>query len=190
MRAWAHTLAVAFLLALKAADSTGEAPKVAEDALAITLRADMDTYGRGGTLRLEVTLLNRSADAIALYGQLLWGPNAGLQLHVIGADGKEIRRPHVDHDFIVPSSIGSHGSYLKLPSGHYFGTVREIPLSQLVPEPGDYQLVVDYLSPAPAALVHIKGLWPRERGTLRSPPLLIRVLGTGLGEETSPGAAK
>jgi hypothetical protein len=154
--------------------------------LTVTFRTDKSSYEINDAIRFEVALVNLGELPIKVYGDLLWGPNAGFELHVARPDGTEVFTGSMDHDFVVPSTLQSREAYARLLPGQFLGTFRTVPLAQLVLEAGTYLVYVDYLSPAPGALIHVKDVWTRERGKMRTKPLTILVLPNASSTMDSP----
>ena len=103
----------------------------------------------GGTLRLETRFTNSGTQSFYVFGdELCWNPGRLLNIHVFDASGKEVSG-HSDflRDCLPPPPSRDDASrFIELEPGSFEGFAENFDVRELVPEPGEYDLVVKYKS--------------------------------------------
>jgi hypothetical protein len=143
--------------------------------LVVTLKADRDSYKLGDEISFQVLLTNTSKSPLYIYAPLDWGESASLSLWLKDAvSGKD-----VPSEFIadaLPPPPGSKDAFVKLLPDHVYGVVLRSKLAQLnVQRSGTYELVAEYHSPIPASMNFGLPIWSREKGTVPSNRVTIKV---------------
>lgn len=143
--------------------------------LVLTLRTDQDSYDLASEITFEVHLTNSGQEPIIVFGRLLWGRTGGITLHVRDEGGSMVHGRFLDHDTLVPTWLSEPANYVSLNPGHFLGVSRVDRVADLVPEPGRYEVFVEYQSPVPEKFAPSPGFWSRERGVIRSASIPIEV---------------
>jgi len=133
------------------------------------------SYNPSESLMLEVTVSNESDTPIFIFGTLSWGPSASLELFVANVDTGEQVSPN--HWSDAHPRFPAETDFLKLNPSHFLGTQRTVSLDGLnISKPGHYRLEVAYHAPFSESYGHGLTIWGKERGTIYSKPIDIRVV--------------
>jgi hypothetical protein len=125
--------------------------------------------GSNQAVNLDVRIINRTSDAISIFGKLLWGYEAGLILHVADEHGIPVQAQHLDVDIVPPPTLADPTTYLVLSHGNFLGAERtDTPENLFNNQPGRYSLTVEYRSPVPRRYAKAANFWASENGVLRS----------------------
>jgi hypothetical protein len=180
----AHLLCALFFVGLSVGTISGQSPASSAKVvgmphegspLELTLRTDKDSYKLGDNITVQVLLTNRSKSPVYLYATLDWGESASLSLWLKDVvSGKD-----VPEEFIadaLPPPPGSKDAFVKLLPDHVYGVVLKSKLAQLnVQKSGTYELVAEYHSPIPSSMNFGLPIWSREKGTVPSNRVTIKV---------------
>jgi len=116
--------------------------------LSLSIRADQQEYRMNDIARLETQLTNTGTDTLYLYDDVCWNPGNFLNIHVFDVRGKEVSG-HSDflRDCLPPPPVRNDTTrFFKLGPGTFYGVVEKFDIRELVPGPGEYIMVVHYLS--------------------------------------------
>ncbi|MHC9086253.1 hypothetical protein ACYX7E_14675 [Luteimonas sp. RIT-PG2_3] len=113
---------------------------------------------------------------VTVYGRLGWGEWWGLRLEVLRGGTQRVLSQEMDHLRAIPSTFEEPEYFVPLRPGHSLGFCRVDKGRDLFQEPGDYELQVSYLSPAPRKYSNAPGLLSMEDGRLHSRRVRIEVL--------------
>lgn len=171
-----------FLVCFLALNSCSVKPTVR---LTLSILTEKRDYRMGDTLRLESRLTNSGTQTFYVFDEFCWNPGNLLNIHAFNASGKEVSG-HSDilRDCVPPPPGRDDTSrFIELEPGSFEGFAEKFDVRELVPEPGEYDLAVNYRSviskkwiseyggPKPAALT----IWTSERPELVSNRLHITV---------------
>lgn len=140
-----------------------------------SVHTDRASYGLSDDINIEVRLTNRGDSPLLVYGELGWGFGGGLILRITDKGGKPVEPRHLDDDSVPPGAPSDSRNFVRLFPGHFLGTSRKDKVVDLFGRPGQYRLVVDYLSPVSAQLAQLEGLWSAEMGPVRSDTVDVTV---------------
>lgn len=165
-----------FVLAAPAHESGATVHDASDNApLNVTLTSSKQALKGDGNVILEAKLLNIGEEAVSLFGQLLWGYAGGFTLHIADEDGHIVEPAQHDDDMIASSALGNPEYYLLLFPDQFVGVRRKDSAKNLFPKAGSYSLFVEYRSPVPERYARTPRFWGREKGTIRSTTIIIRV---------------
>lgn len=100
------------------------------------------------TLHLEAQLTNTGTDTVYLFDDVCWNPGNSLNIQVFDVEGKEVSG-HSDflRDCLPPPPAHDDITrFFKLEPRTFYGVVEKFDIRELVPGPGEYSIVVHYLS--------------------------------------------
>ena len=116
--------------------------------LSLLVRADRSQFRMNGAVRVEVQLTNIGDDTLYLFDDVCWNPANFLTVRVFDMHGKEVSG-HSDflRDCLPPPPARDDTSrFFKLEPGTFYGVVEKFKMQELVPGPGEYSVVVQYVS--------------------------------------------
>jgi hypothetical protein len=146
-------------------------------ALKLIVNTDKEKYKVGDQIKLTVSLLNDSDQALFLYGYLSWGYSSSLTLRITDLADKEIMPEGLDDSITPPPPLNDKSVFVNLNPKHFLGTMRIQSLKELnIDRPGKYKITVDYHSPIPKSFGQGLPIWSREMGAVASAPIQIEVL--------------
>jgi len=147
-----------------------------KEGLRISLLAPKHRYKRNEKIKLHVMLTNVSYKNLYVLGDLEWGYNASLLLHVRDASSKEIEPTAFPDSQIFVDPNDEH-AFVKLLPNHFIGTTLVSDLKFLnINKPGKYSVYVEYFSKVPSKSVGMTPFWGFENGTLFSNLVWIEVV--------------
>ena len=116
--------------------------------LALSIRAGQREFRMSDTLHLETQLTNTSADTLYLFDGVCWNPGNLLNIHAFDIHGKEVSgKSNFLRDCLPPPPARDDASrFIKLEPGTFYGVTEKFIVRELVPEPGEYIVVVNYRS--------------------------------------------
>lgn len=153
--------------------------------LSLSIRANRSEYRISDMLRMETQFTNTGEDTLYLFEDVCWNLGNLLTIHVFDVRGKEVSG-HSDllRDCLPPPPLHDDISrFFKLEPGTFYGVVEKFAIRELVPGPGEYSMVVHYLSGISADWISKFGsdrmatlpIWTRDRPELCSNRLRIVV---------------
>ena len=144
--------------------------------LQVSVLTDKVVYKLEDTIKLQAMITNTSKDTLYVYGILSWGYSASFTLHVSDDSGKEVETAHFDDSIAPPPPPNDKNTFVRLYPRHFLGTNYSLPLNELnSAKPGQYTVVVEYHSPISASAVQLTPYWGKEKGSIRSMPISIKV---------------
>lgn len=147
-----------------------------KSALKVLVSTDKEKYKVGDQIKLTVSLLNDSNQALSLYGQLSWGHSSSFTLRITDLAGREIMPEGFDDSITPPPPPNDKSVFVNLNPKHFLGTTRIQSLKELnIDRPGKYKVAVDYHSPIPESFGQGLPIWSREMGAVASAPMQIEV---------------
>jgi hypothetical protein len=154
-------------------------------ALELTLRPDHNVYRMSDTLHLETQLRNVGEGDVYIWEwDMCWNPARGLSMRIIGADRKDVRSRFLLDCVPPPPLQGNPYAFVKLAPGTFYGHAEDFKLSDMVNQPGEYDVIVsfnsflsshwiaEYLGNEPISKLP---LWTMERPTVTSKRIHITV---------------
>lgn len=138
-----YSLLLAFVLTL---NSCSVQPRTV--ILALSILTDKRDYRMGDVLRLETRFSNTGSQILYLFDDLCWNPGNLLNIHTFNTSGKEVSG-HSDflRDCLPPPPRPDDTSrFIQLEPGAFEASAEKFDVHELVPEPGEYDLVVHYHS--------------------------------------------
>lgn len=144
--------------------------------LDVMLETDRQSYKLGQQISIRVLVTNTSKSPVYIYAPLDWGESASLSLWLKDAvSGKDVPEEFVAD--ALPPPPGSKDAFVKLLPDHVYGVVLKSKLAELnVQKSGTYELVTEYHSPIPESMNFGLPIWSREKGSVRSNRVTIRVV--------------
>ena len=99
-------------------------------------------------VHLETQLTNTGGDTVYIFNDVCWNPGNFLNIHVFDAQGKEVAgHSGFLRDCLPPPPVPNDITrYFKLEPGTFYGVVEKFDIRELVPRPGEYTMVVYYVS--------------------------------------------
>ena len=142
-------MAVTLSSAQEALKKTGQQPfPSSHDSLkmALTVRASQQSYRMDDKVPLEVQLTNAGAGTLFLFDDVCWNPGNVLTMHVFTADGKEVsgKSDYLRDCLPPPPRRNDISPFIRLEPRTFYGVVADFTARELVPNPGDYDIVVRY----------------------------------------------
>lgn len=116
--------------------------------LALSILTDKREYRMGDVLRLETRFSNTGTQTFYLFDDLCWNPGNLLNIHTFNGSGKEVSG-HSDflRDCLPPPPRPDDTSrFIQLEPGAFEASAEKFDIRELVPEPGQYDLLVYYHS--------------------------------------------
>lgn len=150
MRAAAHLLRRSLLLSVFLAGNgcSGKPTERQPLRLELSILTEKPEYRMGDGLRLETRFTNDGTAPFYLFDDLCWNPGNLLNIHAFNHLGKEV---FGHSDFLrdcvpPPPSRNDTSRFIQLEPGAFEASAEEFDLGELVPAPGEYDLVVYYHS--------------------------------------------
>ena len=139
------------------------------------LQTDRQSYRLGQQISIRVLVTNTSKFPLYIYAPLDWGESASLSLWLKdAASGKDVPEEFIADT--LPPPPASKDAFVKLLPDHVYGVVLKSKLADLnVQKNGTYELVTEYHSPIPESMNLGLPIWSREKGSVRSNRVTIRV---------------
>lgn len=142
--------------------------------LAVTLKADKNTYKLRDKINLQVLLRNTSQSTIYIYALLDWGESASVSLWAKDASSGGDLPEHFWGS--PPSPPAVKDSFIRLNPNYIYGALYREDLKTLgIERPGRYELVAYYHSPVSAEMSFGLPIISREDGKARSNGVTITV---------------
>jgi hypothetical protein len=116
--------------------------------LSLSIRADQQEYRMSDALHLETQLTNTGTGTLYLFDDICWNPGNHLNIQAFDLRGKEVSG-HSDflRDCLPPPPTRDDTTrFFKLEPGTFYGVTEKFEIRELVPGPGEYVIVVYYLS--------------------------------------------
>src|SRR5258708_4616209 len=134
-----------------------EGKVVTHERISLFLIAERTRYWLRQSLVIDVGLRKDGHDPAYVYGRIAWGYGGGLVLRLKDQSGKEIA-PALRDDTMLPPPLRDDDAsmFVKLIENKFFGTRRELVVTDLVKTPGKYSLQIEYRSPLPCGFVDPK----------------------------------
>lgn len=151
--------------------------------LTLSIRASRQAYQMDESVPLEVQLTNTGRSTLYLYDDVCWNPGNFLTVQVLAADGKEVSgKLDCLRDCLPPSPRRNDISrFIKLEPESFYGVIENFTVRELVPGPGEYDIVVHYEAAISADWIAKYGgakiaelpVWTRDQPVLASNRLHI-----------------
>lgn len=153
--------------------------------LSLAIRADQQAYGMADVVPLSTQFTNVGEGTLYLFDDVCWNPGNFLTIHVFTAGGKEVSGKS---DFLrdclpPPPSKNDTTRFLKLDPDSFYGVIEKFSVRELVPGPGEYDIVVYYEAALSSDSIRRYGgdkiatlpIWTRDQPLLTSNRLRITV---------------
>ena len=134
---------------------------------------------------IEVQLTNTGRSALYLYDDVCWNPGNFLTIHVFAMDGKEVSgKVELLRDCLPPPPRRDDiSSFFKLEPQTFYGVIQTFTVRELVPGPGDYDIVVyyeaaltkDWIEKYGGSKIAALPIWTRDEPPLRSNRLRVSI---------------
>ncbi len=145
----------------------------AEPSLRVSLSSDQPTVTMASQVTLTVKIDNSGDTPIWIFGDLRWGADGGLILHV-GPWSKGGPLPLIiDHETFTGDEVRPD-VLVKLNPDVFLGRERKIEVRDLVRQPGTYRMWIEYRCPIPSATFKTS-FWGSEHGSSFSPAIVLKV---------------
>jgi hypothetical protein len=118
------------------------------DRLAVGILADPLEYRMNDVLRLDTRLKNTGASTFYIFQDMCWDPQNHLNIHVLDLSGKEVTgHAGILDDCNLSSPVADDTSrFTEMEPGSFEGIAEKFNVGELVPGPGEYDIVVRYHS--------------------------------------------
>ncbi len=153
--------------------------------LTLTIRAERQGYQMGDSVPLEVQLTNPGPGTLYLFDDVCWNPGNFLTIDVFTPDGKEVsgKLDYLRDCLPPPPRRNDTSSFFKLEPQSFYGIIENFTVSELVPGPGEYDIVVHYEASLSADWIAKYGgkriaelpIWTRDHPVLASNRLHITI---------------
>ena len=184
MAFWIVVAAVTFSLGQKVVEKQQRQHSSSADLkMALTIRANQQSYRMGDTVPLEVQLTNTGTSALYLFDDVCWNPGNFLTIHVFTTEGKEVsgKLDYLRDCLPPPPRRDDISSFIRLEPRTFYGVLEDFTARELVPGPGDYDIVVYYEAALSADWIAKYGgakmaelpVWTRDRPVLTSNHLRV-----------------
>src|ERR1017187_221813 len=153
--------------------------------LSLAIRADQQAYGMADVVPLSTQFTNIGEGTLYLFDDVCWNPGNFLTIHVFTTGGKEVSGKS---DFLrdclpPPPPQNDVTRFLRLEPGSFYGVIEKFGVRELVPGPGDCDMVVHYETALSSDWVTKYGgdkvatlpIWTRDQPLLTSNRLRITV---------------
>jgi hypothetical protein len=116
--------------------------------LAVQILADRNEYRMSDVLRLDTRLKNTGPEMFYIFQDMCWNPGNLLNIHVLDVLGKEVTgQAGVLRDCVPPLPAQDDTSrFTEMEPGSFEGITEKFDIRELVPRPGEYDIVVHYHS--------------------------------------------
>lgn len=163
-----------FVLITSAFAQTAQSARTASKPLKIELRANSSNVRINDAVGLSVYF--RSPDTeTTLWNALGWGPEGGLQLIVTDPSGREVPVSFAPFYHPIPPDLTGKNTLISIAGPIFAGFDSQVPVDQLFPRPGTYELRCSYQSPLPRGYFPGRVIWGKEDGRIESAPITIMV---------------
>jgi hypothetical protein len=137
-----------FLVVFFGLVSCSPKPKIRADNLAVGILADPRVYRMNDVLDLETRLKNIGVSSFYIFQDMCWDPKNHLNIHVLDLSGNEVTgHASVLQDCHLFSPIADDTSrFIEMEPGSFEGMADKFNIRELVPGPGEYDIVVRYHS--------------------------------------------
>ncbi|MEA2465556.1 MAG: hypothetical protein QOJ98_3303 [Acidobacteriota bacterium] len=125
-------------------------------------------------VEFDVRIVNSTVDDLWIFGDLRWGPRAGLVLNVGPWERDGPLPVFIDHGEFTKEELQDTRTFVRLRSGAFIGRKRQMKASDLVRKPGEYRVWVEYQAPLPAN-AFAAPFWSAEKPVLVSHPVVLHV---------------
>jgi len=181
---WFVVAAVTFSMGQKVIEKQQRQPSTSADLkMAVTIRTNQPSYRMGDTVPLEVQLTNTGTSMLYLFDDVCWNPGNFLTIHVFTTEGKEVsgKLDSLRDCLPPPPRRDDISSFIRLQPRTFFGVQEDFTARELVPGPGDYDVVVHYEAALSADWIAKYGgakmaelpVWTRDRPVLTSNHLRV-----------------
>ena len=181
---WFVVAAVTLSLGQKVVEKQQRQPFPSADLkMVLTIRVNQQSYRMSDKVPLEVQLTNTGTSTLYLFDDVCWNPGNFLTIHVFTTEGKEVSGK-LDYlrDCLPPSPRRNDISrFIRLEPRTFYGVLEDFTVRELVPRPGDYDIVVYYEAALSADWIAKYGgtkmaelpVWTRNRPVLASNHLRV-----------------
>jgi hypothetical protein len=181
---WIFVAAVTFSPGQKVVEKQQRQPSPSADLkMALTIRTNQQSYRMGDRVPLEVQLTNTGTSTLYLFDDVCWNPGNFLTIHVFTTEGKEVsgKGDYLRDCLPPPPRRDDISSFIRLKPGTFYGVQEDFTARELVPGPGDYDIVVYYEGALSADWIAKYGgakmaelpVWTRDRSVLTSNNLRV-----------------
>jgi hypothetical protein len=139
----------------------------------------------GEAVSLEVQLTNVSPGTLYLFDDVCWNPGNFLTMQVLTTDGKEVsgKLDYLRDCLPPPPRRNDTSRFFRLEPGTFYGVIENFTVRELVPGPGEYDIVVHYEAAISADWIAKYGgakiaelpVWTRDQPVLASNRLRISI---------------
>jgi hypothetical protein len=116
--------------------------------LTLSILTEKREYRMDDTLQLETRFTNSGTQTFYVFDEFCWNPGNLLNIHAFNPSGKEVSGHSVFLRDCVPPppSRDDTSRFIELEPGSFEGFAEKFAVRELVPEPGEYDLIVNYQS--------------------------------------------
>lgn len=153
--------------------------------LSLTIRAERQEYRMSDSVPVEVQLTNTGSRTLYLFDDVCWNPGNFLTMHVFAPDGKEVsgKLEFLRDCLPPPPSRNDTSRFFRLEPDTFYGVIEKFTVQELVPGPGDYEVVVYYEAALSGASITKYGgekianlpIWTKDQPLLRSNRLHVTI---------------
>jgi hypothetical protein len=153
--------------------------------LSLAIRADQHVYEMADVVPLSTQFTNIGEGILYLFDDVCWNPGNFLTIHVFTMGGKDVSGKS---DFLrdclpPPPSQNDTTRFLKLDPDSFYGVIETFSVRELVPGPGEYDIVVYFEAALSSDWIRKYGgdkiatlpIWTRDQPLLTSNRLRIIV---------------
>jgi hypothetical protein len=114
--------------------------------LTLTTRAERQGYRMSDSVPLEVQLTNPGPSTLYLFDDVCWNPGNFLTIDVFTPEGKEVsgKLDYLRDCLPPPPRRNDTSRFFKLEPESFYGIIEKFTVSELVPGPGEYDIVIHY----------------------------------------------
>jgi hypothetical protein len=114
--------------------------------LSLTIRTDQQVYGMADVVQLSTQLTNIGGGELYLFDDVCWNLGNFLTIHVFTTQGKEVSgKSDFLRDCLPPPPRKNDATqFLRLEANSFYGVIEKFSVRELVPGPGEYDIVVYY----------------------------------------------
>ena len=153
--------------------------------LTLTIRADRQAYRIDEKVPLEVQLTNTGPETLYLFDDVCWNPGNFLTMQVFTPDGKEVsgKLDYLRDCLPPPPRRNDVSRFFKLEPESFYGVIENFTVRELVPGPGEYDVVVyyeaalstDWIAKYGGPRISELPVWTRDQPVLTSNRLRISI---------------
>jgi hypothetical protein len=132
----------------KLSDDSESKAKTKPLQLAVQILASRNEYRMNDVLSLDTRLENTGPETFYIFQDMCWNPGNLLNIHVLDVSGKEV----IGHSGFLrdclppPPARNDTSRFTEMEPGSFEGITAKFDIRELVPQPGEYDVLVHYHS--------------------------------------------